>query len=50
MPGNGFDPNTTSIQVPNQEITSGANQLELQVANNAQTFFWLYRLEVQQGA
>jgi len=50
MPGNGFDPNTTSIQVPNQEIIPGVNQLELQAANNAQTFFWLYRLEVQQNA
>jgi serine/threonine protein kinase len=49
MPGNGFSPNTTSIQVPDQEITPGVNQLELQIASNAQTSFWLYKLEVQQN-
>ena len=50
MPGNGFAPDTTSIQIPGGDLASGTNQIELQVTQDAQTLFWLYRLEVQQDA
>ena len=48
MPGNGYSVNTTSIQIPMQQLTQGTNQLRLVVASNAQTAFWLYNLTVTQ--
>lgn len=50
IPGNGNSPDTTSIQLPNQQLTATNNQLQIQVASNAQTIFWLYNLEVTQSA
>lgn len=49
IPGHGGSPNTTTIQIPLQELTQGSNQLRLVVASNAETFFWLYNLSVTQS-
>jgi serine/threonine protein kinase len=49
MPGNGYSANTTSIQIPIQQLTQGSNQLRLVVAPDAQTAFWLYNLSVAQS-
>lgn len=49
MPGNGNDINTTSIQIPAQQLTSGSNQLQIVVAANAKTLFWLYKIDVVQS-
>jgi hypothetical protein len=49
MPGNGYSANTTSIQIPMQQLTQGKNQLRLVVASKAQTAFWLYGLAVTQS-
>jgi hypothetical protein len=49
MPGNGYSANTTSIQIPMQQLTQGSNQLRLVIASNAQTAFWLYNLSVAQS-
>jgi serine/threonine protein kinase len=49
MPGNGYSANTTSIQIPMQQLTQGSNQIRLVVASNAQTAFWLYSLGVTQS-
>jgi hypothetical protein len=44
----GYDPNSSTFQVPVQLLKIGTNKLTLQAAPDAQTYFWLYRLEVQQ--
>lgn len=49
MPGNGYTANTTSIQIPFQQLTATNNQLRLLVAPEAKTFFWLYNLQVVQS-
>ena len=50
MPGNGYTPNTTSIQIPFQQLTTTSNQLRLLVAPEAKTFFWLYSLQIVQSS
>jgi len=50
QPGGGFDPNDTTFQVPPRLLTPGTSKLTLQVSPNAQSHFWLYRLEIQQSA
>jgi hypothetical protein len=47
--GNGFDPNTTTFEIPPEQLISGSNLLELQVATNAASVFWLYQLEIDQS-
>jgi serine/threonine protein kinase len=49
MPGNGYSANTTSIQIPMQQLIQGSNQIRLVVASDAQTVFWLYSLGVTQS-
>lgn len=49
MPGTGYNANTTSIQIPVQQLMPGSNQLRLVISSNAQTAFWLYNLAVTQS-
>lgn len=46
MPGGGFGPQDAIFPIPAALLKAGPNALQLQVAGNAQTFFWLYGLEI----
>ena len=52
MPGNGgtgIGPATATFPISMQQLTQGSNQVQLVVASNAQTVFWLYNLSVTQS-
>jgi serine/threonine protein kinase len=52
MPGNGgtgIGPSTASFTLSMQQLFQGSNQVQLVVASNALTLFWLYNLTVKQS-
>jgi serine/threonine protein kinase len=53
MPGNGgtgTGPSTATFSISMQQLTQGNNQLQLVVASDAATNFWLYNLTVTQSS
>lgn len=50
MPGGGYNPQQAVFLVPTSMLRPGSNAAAVQVAANAQTFFWMYRLDVTELA
>jgi serine/threonine protein kinase len=49
LPGNGFQPNETSFQVPPAQLVRGKNEVKLLISANAQSEFWLYSIGMKLG-
>jgi hypothetical protein len=50
VPGGGYQPQRCDFLVPAAMVHTGQNTAQLQVGNDAQTFFWLYRMDVTELA
>jgi hypothetical protein len=48
--GGGYNPEQAVFVVPTSMLRPGSNSAAIQVAANAQTYFWLYRLDVTELA
>jgi serine/threonine protein kinase len=46
FPGNGFQPNQTSFQIPPGQLMYGKNEVKLLVSGDARNEFWLYRMGI----
>jgi hypothetical protein len=46
VPGGGYNPTECSFSVPAAALRQGQNQYSIQVASDAQSFFWLYEMGV----
>jgi len=48
--GGGYNPQRADFLVPAAMVRAGQNQAQLQVANDARSYFWLYRVDVTEMA
>jgi serine/threonine protein kinase len=49
LPGGGFNPETSSFQVPFGFLTRGRNRITFEVSSTSTTNFWIYDLKIMQG-
>lgn len=50
MPGEGFQPETISFQIPPGYLAPGKNEITLLISPKAENAFWLYSLGIKPGA
>jgi len=49
MPGEGFQPETISFQIPPGYLAHGKNEITLLISSRAENSFWLYSLGIKPG-
>jgi hypothetical protein len=49
IPGQGFQPDMVSLQIPPGQLVAGKNELKLLASSDAVSLFWIYSLEVTSG-